>query len=524
MKHTKHYSTKKTPQTKPIPGKKMKQNNAGGFSFEIDIWKRLDRFLILGSESGTYYVNEQKLTVDNAENVVKCIKENGRKTVDQIVSVSDAGRAPKNDPAIFALALCCTFGNEETKKYAYYKITSVCRIGTHIFQFCQAIQDLRGWSAGLRKGVASFYTEKEIDDVAYQVIKYQQRDGWTHKDVLRLSHPKVDVNKSNLFKYVVGKDAPLSTQPKIVQAFENIKSKDTTIENAIKLIIDNNIPRECIPTEMLNSKDIWNALLQNMPMTAMIRNLGKMTEVGLLKSNLSEASKLVCNNLLDKNRLKKARIHPLNLLLALSVYSSGEGMRGSLTWKPVANIIDALNEAFYLSFDCVEPTGKNYLLAVDVSGSMDGGNVAGTPLTPREAAAAMAMVAYRTENANIVGFSNALVNIPITKKSSLQDVVRITDGLPFGGTDCALPMIYAKENKLPIDVFVVYTDSETWAGIKHPVQALREYRQFSSRQAKLIVVGMTATEITIADPDDPGMLDICGFDTSVPAVMSEFVR
>ena len=34
----------------------------------------------------------------------------------------------------------------------------------------------------------------------------------------------------------------------------------------------------------------------------------------------------------------------------------------------------------------------------------------------------------------------------------------------MGGTDCAQPMLYAKRKKLAVDVFIVYTDNETWAG------------------------------------------------------------
>jgi 60 kDa SS-A/Ro ribonucleoprotein len=85
-------------------------------------------------------------------------------------------------------------------------------------------------------------------------------------------------------------------------------------------------------------------------------------------------------------------------------------------------------------------------------------------------------------------------------------------------------MIYAKENKLEVDAFVVYTDNETWCGGIHPVQALNNYRQASGIDAKLIVVGMTATQFSIADPNDPGMLDLVGFDASCPAIMSDFVR
>ena len=40
--------------------------------------------------------------------------------------------------------------------------------------------------------------------------------------------------------------------------------------------------------------------------------------------------------------------------------------------------------------------------------------------------------------------------------------------VPMGGTDCAQPMLYAKNKKLDVDVFIVYTDNETWAGEQYP--------------------------------------------------------
>jgi 60 kDa SS-A/Ro ribonucleoprotein len=38
------------------------------------------------------------------------------------------------------------------------------------------------------------------------------------------------------------------------------------------------------------------------------------------------------------------------------------------------------------------------------------------------------------------------------------------------------------------------------------------------------VVGTTATECSIANPSDPGMLDIAGFDTAVPQLVADFSR
>lgn len=219
-------------------------------------------------------------------------------------------------------------------------------------------------------------------------------------------------------------------------------------------------------------------------------------------------------------------------------------MKGSLTWTPDSNVVDALDGAFYDCFENVEPTGKRLLLALDCSGSMGGPNIAGTYLSPRECAAAMAMVAVRSESqTHVCAFTaanqspwkgqngsgwfggNGITPVALSKKSRLDDAVKTIYRLPMGGTDCALPMLYALDRKLEVDAFVVYTDSETWAGGKyHPVQALQLYREKTGIPAKLIVVGLVANNFSIADQNDSGMLDVVGFDTAAPAVMSDFIR
>ena len=194
---------------------------------------------------------------------------------------------------------------------------------------------------------------------------------------------------------------------------------------------------------------------------------------------------------------------------------------------------DALDAAFYAAFGAVEPSGKRTLVAVDESGSMTA-RISGLPLSAREASAALALVQLATEpSATAVGFSAkgadwwrdaALKPLRISPRQRLDDALRVVDRMPMGGTDCSLPMRHATEQGLAIDTFVVYTDNETWAGAVHPHQALVEYRQRSGIDAKLVVVGMTATGFTIADPDDGGMLDVVGFEAAVPSLIAEFSR
>lgn len=84
-------------------------------------------------------------------------------------------------------------------------------------------------------------------------------------------------------------------------------------------------------------------------MTAMIRNLGKMSAIGLLDKRSSHV-KRVCEQLVNSDALHKARLHPYTVLQALCTYSKGHGEKGSLSWTVNEKIVQALNSAFYLAF------------------------------------------------------------------------------------------------------------------------------------------------------------------------------
>jgi len=75
------------------------------------------------------------------------------------------------------------------------------------------------------------------------------------------------------------------------------------------------------------------------------------------------------------------------------------------------------------------------------------------------------------------GYKDGLTPLAISPRQRLDDAVRTVSDLPFGGTDCALPMLYAQATEREVDTFVTYTDSETWAGDIHAVDALLDYRR-----------------------------------------------
>lgn len=540
------FSTKQTPQTEPIPGKDMVQNHADGFGFATDPWQRLERFLILGSEGGTYYQREQELTKENAVAVMKLIKENGIRVVDTVVKVSEEGRAYKNDPALFVLALAASSDDIPTRRLALTVLDKVARTGTHLFHFAQFVNNLRGWGRTLTRAIGNWYIKKTPDQLAYQLAKYQSRDGWCHKDLLKLSHPRfpsceikaaavrwaldlsndersVQRRKKNGTVQTVRYN-PTGELPRLLQGFEAIKQTQNP-EEAGELIKKYQLPRECVPTQFLTDKGVWEALLPHMKPIAMIRNLGNMSKAGLLLRK-SEAEQHVINILEDQDLLIRERVHPLQVLAALVTYSRGHGALGKGNWEVDQNIVEALDDAFYLTFKGVVPSGNKILIGFDVSGSMDCGEISGIPgMTPRMGTAAMGLVTMNTESEVIpMAFTHRFIPLKIHKAMRLDQVVSTMERLDYGGTDCALPMIYAnKQGWKDIDAFVIYTDNETWAGNIHPVQALQNYRNWSGRAARLVVVGMAATSFTIADPNDAGTLDVVGFDTTAPNVISDFI-
>ncbi len=538
-----HLSPSTVPQSEPVPGKPMVPNNAGGFGFAVDDWTRLDRFLILGSDGGTYYVKERKLTQDNAACVLRCVATDGPRTVERIAAVSESGRAPKNGPAVFALALAAEHGTPPVKAAAYAALPRVCRIGTHLFEFAAAKKALGGaFGAGMRRAVGRWYTGKTLDQLAYQVVKYRNRSGFTHRDLLRLARPTGTPETDAVLRWCVRgeergavekgpRDGPkrayaatVGELPPLIRAFDELQrmaQAGASAKDVARFVADNALPREAIPTEHLTAPEVWEALLPTVPLTALVRNLATMTRLGVV-APLSAGTRLVCDRLADADRIRKARLHPFAVLLAARTYAAGHGDKSAHTWTPVPQVTDALDTAFYDAFGSVPVTGKRWLLALDVSGSM-GSPILGSAVSCREATAAMALVTAKVEQEyHVMAFSDQFVPVAISKRMRMTGALKAVSNLPFSGTDCALPMIWAKKNKVPVDVFAVYTDSETWAGKVHPFQALQDYRQAMGIPAKVVVVGMTATEFTIADPSDAGMMDVVGFDAAAPAVMADF--
>ena len=107
---------------------------------------------------------------------------------------------------------------------------------------------------------------------------------------------------------------------------------------------------------------------------------------------------------------------------------------------------------------------------------------------------------------------------------NLNQVMEVIRRFSWGGTDCAQAAIYAEKNKLDVDAIIMFTDNETYFGRIHPTQALESYRKSRNKPNCVQVVCATSvTKFTISDPKDQLQLDVAGFDSAVPSIITELV-
>jgi len=521
-------------------GEDRVENNAGGQVFSVSPMERLERFLIIGSDTGTFYVDAPKHTVDNVLSVKDALDKHGIEAVKKIIEVGSGNRAPKHDPVLLALAMAVSHTNDDVRMFAIKQgIPSLVRTGTHLFHFVAYATQRRGWGRSFRDAIITWYASKDTKALAQQLMKYKQRDGWSHRDILRLTHPnpadwwvkdKVD-EVDSMFSFVIKgefKEYDGSNESEALAWMQvaNRAGKTEDINELVRMIEQYELPREVLPTSALKDARVWSAMLPHMGYTALLRNLRNMGNYGMLVQG-SDDVRLIIDRLSDAEGLRRSRVHPAQIFQALKAigWNSSSSVWDSrqTTCNAPSGLIRTLEDAFYASFDNVVPTNKSILHAMDVSGSMRAPVSSGLG-SCAEWTALMAMVSARTErNSEFVAFSDRVVEFPLTGNESLQEVVKKMNMINFGGTDAGLAIKWAADRRRKYDAFFMYTDNETW-GSRDVATELRSYRKKMGVNSYFGAVGMSATNFTIGDPKDTRTVNVVGMDTSVPAFLSDFIR
>ncbi|MEM9219660.1 MAG: TROVE domain-containing protein [Cyanobacteria bacterium P01_F01_bin.150] len=521
---------KQTPQTQPIPGREteMIRGRSGGYMFDAGFWGMLRRCLLLGTAENSFYADKRELTQDFADTVQICVDANARRVAEEIVYASD-GRAINNSAPLFALTLL-SMGESPEAKAAFLEIfPKVVRTASHFYEWLSYSKGMRGFGKVVRQAGTAWLSNPDAKRLAYQLLKYQQRQGFSSRDILRLFHVKpVSEEHQALFQWVskgwddVPQHPPSDTMTQIWW-YERVKRQPSL---TCKAITKGRLTHEMIAPIGKMDADAWRYLLKDMPIGALLRNLGSLTHLGVLQSHKGKELNHIESVLTNKQYLRKGRIHPIDVLKALKTYQSGGKLgRSSKTWNPVSRIVDILDKALELSFETVQPTDKVFLHAVDVSGSMGAYKVGSIGLSCCEIATTMALATAKAErNYAIRGFSTEFKKLGITARDSFRSAMRKAQNQNFGGTNASVAYDWAIHQKFYTDVFCFWTDCESWAGRRHPSQGLQEYRRKVNPHAKAVYVTLVPNRITLVDPKDSQSWDIHGFDPSAPRVIQMIAK
>ena len=571
------------------------------FVYKLSLKDYILRLLILGTRQNIYDQRSKKIAAEDIYYIQEQIQAgHGTEILEIVKDVYTESRAPKLDNTFIILAMLCRV-DDYTLKTQSLQFLKQFRTISHLYSWKKFHADIvnpisgektKGFGRAVKRQLNEWilsYIDKPMD-LAYQITKYQEREGWSFKNLLQCTHvctktadDRIFANKTKkiiknkgmnphnappteidvVLRYAVNgfkamknlvedssrlEEAPVFDYLRAIYIAKQCEATEGYKTGLIDLVYKHKLTREQVPTWALVDTEVLTALLINkdktrvtMPLTALLRNLGNMTTHSVyLDKDLAE---LVCKHIVDPITISHSHIHPVTVLTAWFTYKTGKGEKGNHFWRPHPKILSALEEMFYLSFKNVKPTGKRICFLIDASGSMRNESLC-KGVTNAEAAALLAMIFARSEteekdspahsfylftskNTNHYGRDNtglSDVSDVIDSTASLDTVLSAVQRSDWGTTDISLGILEALKYKRKYDAFVVITDNDVNSGIK-PARALQQYRTgMKMPQTKLLVVATQGSDYTIADPADPLMMDMCGFDSHGPKILQDFIR
>ena len=107
--------------------------------------------------------------------------------------------------------------------------------------------------------VGRWYTERPVDQLAYQLVKYRQRGGWTHRDMLRLASPSavVDPGRRMAFNWAAGKGlGDYAEAP--------VRLTDAALKSGLRSAVRAAVRADVVPDELALVADFEDAQVASM--------------------------------------------------------------------------------------------------------------------------------------------------------------------------------------------------------------------------------------------------------------------
>lgn len=345
---------------------------------------------------------------------------------------------------------------------------AVIRTPKDLREFTVMLKSLRGGEGGrvVKRAAAEWLIGwLGSEGAEYWTIKYGSDDsaGYSLRDLLCVYHPNFG-RQIPLVDWIFGRKADVSSLPKIT-AFERLKHATTDDEKA-KAIIDGRLPHEVATSFAGHSKKVWSAIVPNLPIFALLKNLATLERHEVLTG---ENRDIVVAKLTNPSTVASSMIFPFRFVEAMEHVTD-------------AKVRDALRDAAELSFVSIpEIPGKTAVL-LDRSGSMLRNNMIRT-------AAMFGMAAVRkAADGRLIAFNMQQEEIPVSTRDSL--LTQAGSIVPSGDTDTGAAFSYLLDRNIRVDSIVCVTDEEQNRGTPF-VDVLEQYRDRVNRGVKVFVINVS---------------------------------
>lgn len=525
-----------TPSTQPLKGLVDVQvkNSEGLFVFEVTPETLLTRFLVLGTTSPTFYQNAQELTESALDALAVTISDNSGWVISHTKKMVHQKRVIRKSPALFLMAFMSNHVNPDVRVEALKAGMGFAKTGSQLLEFVSYIKLFRSFGRSVKKAISEWYLSRSAEEVLFQANKYPSRYGFSHRDLLRITHPTPKTSEMNdAFKYIVSGEHPftLPTKYRYRDSINDIDPATVEAERAVEAMVNHHkMPREMLPSQLLSKDYTWEILFKaGMPQNALLRNLGTLASKGVFDrpSNVEV--------LIERLNGDMGNVHPWDAFVTRMIYATGAGLRGNNTWKADDRIVDALDELFTRSFTSFKPNGKRKLIAIDISLSMGGGRVADHE-RPFKLAAATAYIMKKAEpNADVFTFKDYVLYVPEEAFNySLSDFISMIKQNLGGPTHAHDVVGHASQHAINkgtnkilnpdmYEEIIFLTDNEA-NGKEHTWELLDLYRKEHVLNCKFVSVAFAPNNFSLANPKDPLSMDFCGFDSAAFKVMYDFLN
>jgi 60 kDa SS-A/Ro ribonucleoprotein len=298
-------------------------------------------------------------------------------------------------------------------------------------------------------------------------------------------------------------------------------------------LLTTNIEKGRLPYEVVTSlaaptKEVWEYLMREMPLFALLRHLNTLQRHGVLESRKN--IQYVVDRLTDAPAVKKAMLWPSRIATAYNNFDGPQQIR------------DALRDMADLALSSIPTINGTTAVFLDISGSMvpeykQHGAVLGVGALKASTDAEFWCFGSQLWYPNVSTRDSILSNLDKVvgmRGGGTHTIgciehllgtckVQSTTGYHTGGYNNSVPSGMQSRQPVKVDNIIILTDEQQNSGAP-VVTAFREYRKRVNKDARMFIVDVAPYSGSIASSNEPGVHFIFGWSDEILRYISFVVN